>query len=186
MFYTMIGVVINMKKFRFSGEVLCLFFIITIAVFLGKILFDVKEAFGEQINNLANTHNVVEYQVYSNVNGKRMEFLKDMTVMRNKDDLEYFKEMLKVIGEDVKWLDNKLQNYDEEFFKEKNLVVISLVVEDNVLTTRVSDIYKTNDVITIEILKTMKDVQPTKKKNWYAVIEIKDLDSEIDLDIIKN
>ena len=90
MIYTMIGVVINMKKNKFSGEVLCLFFIITITFFTGKILLDVKNAFGRELDDLSKSHISIKYQVYSNRNNQRIEYLKDINILKNEED-QFFK-----------------------------------------------------------------------------------------------
>ena len=86
----------------------------------------------------------------------------------------------------INFLNSRLDQYDSKFFKKKTLVIVSLVNDNNVLTTRVSDIYKSNDEIIVEVSKTMKDIEPTKKTTWFAVIEIEDKNSEIKLDVIKS
>ena len=175
-----------MRRSGFSSEILCLFFIITISVLFGKVLLDVKTSFALETDNSDYESQVIDYQAYSHRNEKRIECLKDITVIKNEEDLNYFKDLVKRVDIDVKWLDEKLNSIDQDFFKDKTLVVLSIVNDNNVTSTRISDIYAKKDEIVISVEKRVRDFESTKKYTWFAVIELDNKNSDVVLDIIKN
>jgi len=175
-----------MKKIKFSSEVLCLFFIISTSILFGKVLLDLKNIIGNNINTLIPQQTIaVNYNVYSYKEKDVIDKLNDISVMRNIDELKAFKNKLKEEKINVKWLENKLKVYEKDFFNEKTLVVISLVNDNNISITRVNNIYKKNNYITIGVTQKYKDYESTKKYTWLSVIEIEDNKSEISLDVNK-
>jgi len=175
-----------MKKIKFSSEVLCLFFIISTSILFGKVLLDLKNIIGNNINTLIPQQTIaVNYNVYSYKEKDVIDKLNDISVMRNIDELKDLKNKLKEEKINVKWLENKLKVYEKDFFNEKTLVVISLVNDNNISITRVNNIYKKNNYITIGVTQKYKDYESTKKYTWLSVIEIEDNKSEISLDVNK-
>ncbi len=175
------GGVGEMKRFNFSGEILSLFFIITIAFLFGKVLLDIKEMFGLEISELEKNNIPIEYDVISHRENKRIETMKDLTIIRTPEDLRYFVEVVKKSGNDAKWLRTKLNGYSAEYFKTKTLVVISIVNDNNVSLVRVSNLYKNEDTVHVQLTKKVKKVDPTSKYTWFALIEIEDVDSAIEI-----
>ena len=175
-----------MKRFSFPGEVLCLFFIITVVTFFGKILLDVKASFDAEIGALQKNNVVVDYDAYSHKDNARIETMKDVTIIKNMGDLNYFSNLLKETNVNVKWLTNKIGNYSEDYFQNKTLVVVSIINDDNVISTRINDVYRNDDDIIVEINKKIKDVKVNSKYTWFAIIELSDIYDTVKLDIIKN
>ena len=174
-----------MKKKGIPSEVLCLFFIVMTAILFGKILVDVKNVFDPNLKDEI-YDSKLEYHPYSHRENSRIEKVKDMTIIRNVDDLKYYKNVLREVNITIKWLNDRLKKYDEEFFEENTLVVLSLVNDNNVTSLRINNIYKRKDEVIIELNKTIKDYKATSKYTWFSVIEIADKDDEIVLDIEKN
>lgn len=175
-----------MKKRGFSSEVLCLFFIVTIVVLFGKILMDVKSAFEPALKDLSNNVRV-ETRIYSHRVNERIEYLKDIMIIRDTDDLKFYNDLFKKVKLNDDTLINKLKNYNDEYFKTHSLVILSLVNDNNVISMRSNSIYKNEDGIVIELTRKYKNSSPTKQYyTWFAVVEIADVDSPISLKIINS
>ncbi len=186
MFYTMNWSSDGMKKRGFSSEVLCLFFIVTIVILFGKILMDVKSAFEPALKDLSNNVRV-DTRIYSHRVNERIEYLKDIMIIRDTDDLKFYNDLFKKVKLNDDTLINKLKNYNDDYFKTHSLVILSLVNDDNVISMRSNSIYKNDDGIVIELTKKYKNSAPTKKYyTWFAVVEIADVDSPISLKIINS
>ena len=154
-----------MKKLNFSPEVLCLIFIVSISLLFGKGLLDVKTIIGAKINQFMPQPVIkVAYSAYS---------------YNDKDAIESLEKI------DVKWLNNKLKKYDEEFFKTKTLAVASIVNDNNISFTRISGVTKKNSYVTIGVIQKTKTIEPTDKYTWLSVLEIEDTTSTITIDITK-
>ena len=175
-----------MKKLNFSPEVLCLFFIVSISLLFGKGLLDVKSIIGAKINQFMPQPVVlVTYSAYSYNDKDAIEALDKISVIRSIDELNEFKDKLKEEKIDVKWLNNKLKKYDEEYFQTKTLAVASIVNENNISFTRISGVTKKNSYVTIGVIQKTKTVEPTDKYTWLSVLEIEDTTSTITIDITK-
>ena len=175
-----------MKKLNFSPEVLCLFFIVSVSLLFGKGLLDVKAIVGAKINQFMPQPIIkVAYSAYSYNDKDVIESLDKISIIRSVEELETFKTKLKEDKIDAKWLNNKLNKYDEEFFKTKTLAVASIVNENNISFTRISGVTKKNSYITIGIIQKTKTLEPTSKYTWLSVLEIEDTSSTITIDITK-
>ena len=169
-----------MIKRGFSAEVLCLFFIITITIFFGKILTDVKNIISIKINQLIPQPTiVVEYNAYSYRVEETYDDLKEINVIRNKEDLKKMIDVVDDKNNDIDWLEDKLEIYDEEIFKDKTIVVLAVVNDNNITTTRVNGISKKNNDLIIGLSKNYKNKKVTGQYTWLSVLEISDTGSQI-------
>lgn len=177
-----------MKKRCFSTEVLCLFFIVSIMVFSVKSILDVKNLINIKINELVPQPKVyVEYQAYSHKKYDVVENLEELNVIDDLEELDDFKKEIKEDKIEIKWLNEKLKLYDEDFFKDNTLVIVCLTNLDNISLTRINSVTKKSDDITIGITKIQKEKanESEKKYTWLSVIEVVDKNKKIKLNIIK-
>lgn len=175
-----------MKKFSFSSEILTLFFIITIAVSVGKVLVDVKNIFADAIKGDEKTGVEIIHNAYTYYEKNAcIETIKDLTVIRNMDELKHFQELLTKVNVNIEWLNSKLANYNEEYFEKKVLIVISIVNDNNINITKINDVSKENDEITIELVRKVDNTKPTKKYTLFTIVEIEDRDSEYKLNLVR-
>lgn len=175
-----------MKKLNFSPEVLCLIFIVSISLLFGKGLLDVKTIIGAKINQFMPQPVIkVAYSAYSYNDKDAIESLEKISIIRSVEELENFKTKLKEEKIDVKWLNNKLKKYDEEFFKTKTLAVASIVNDNNISFTRISGVTKKNSYVTIGVIQKTKTIEATDKYTWLSVLEIEDTTSTITINITK-
>ena len=82
-----------MRKHGFSGEILCLFLIITVAVFFGKILLDIKGVLYDAGVEPGAHHVEVDYRVYSYQYGGNISNIKDLNIIHNYEQLLSFQNM---------------------------------------------------------------------------------------------
>lgn len=175
-----------MKKKYFSAEILCLFFIISTSILFGKTLLDVKTVLGAKINQYMPQPTIrVEYKAFSYKYKNEIKDLEELTIIKNVEELDRFKKVLDEKDIDVSWLEKKIKDHDEEFFKDQVLAVICIVNDNNVSSIRINGVTKKNDYVTIGVSKKVKDYEPSKKYTWLAILEIKDIESKFVVETIK-
>ena len=166
---------------RLSKEVLSLFCIICCAIMLGKVMLEVKAAINDRVEKLESHIEHINYGINSIKPKKKIDDLDELTVIRNMEELKTFKEE-KVNKQKNEWLNKKLDLFsNEEFYLENTLVVLCLENKGNVVSNRITDVYKDNDKVIIKIDKRIYDTDISK--SWIAVVEINDVGSNIKLDI---
>ena len=166
---------------RLSKKVLSLFCIICCAIMLGKVMLEVKAAINDRVEKLESHIEHINYGINSIKPKKKIDDLDELTVIRNMEELKTFKEE-KVNKQKNEWLNKKLDLFsNEEFYLENTLVVLCLENKGNVVSNRITDVYKDNDKVIIKIDKRIYDTDITK--SWIAVVEINDVGSNIKLDI---
>ncbi|MBQ7104577.1 MAG: hypothetical protein IJN90_01830 [Bacilli bacterium] len=176
-----------MKKKYFSAEILCLFFIISTSILFGKTLLDVKTVLGAKINQYMPQPTIrIEYKAFSYKYKKEIEDLEELTIIKNTEELEKFKDKLDEEDIDISWLNEKLKNHEEEFFNDHVLAIICIVNDNNISSTRINGVTKKNDYVTVGVTKKIKDFEPSKKYTWLAVLEIADVESKFVVETTKN
>lgn len=169
-----------MKQKGLSAEILCLIFIISITVLFGKILTDVKNIISIKINQIIPQPTTpVDYDAYSYRIEDVYEKLKEVNIIRNVDELKKFKEYLADEDISIDWIDEKLEKYNKDEFKNKTVVVLAIVNNNNVTITRINGVSKKNNDLTIGISKNYKNVKVNSQYTWIAVLEISDSNSQI-------
>ena len=166
---------------KISKEVLSLFCIVCSAIMLGKVMLEVKDAINDRVEKLESHIEHINYSINSIKPKKEIKDLDELTVIRNMDELKTFKEE-KVSKQKNDWLNKKLDLFsNEDFYLENTLVVLCLENKGDVVSNRITDVYKDNNKVIIEIDKRKYDTDVTK--SWVAVVEINDVGSNIKLDI---
>lgn len=171
-----------MKKNVFSSEILCLFLIITSTIFFGKITVDVKDIIVINLNALAPTKSItVPYQAYSYKMNSKIDKINQLNIMDDKEDLNNFIYLLNKEKINIKWLNDKLKNYDEEFFKNKTILVVNVVTAKKISATRINKIYKRseNSDIIIRLNQLLRESPKEGEYSWLAIVELEDTTSEI-------
>lgn len=171
-----------MKKKGFSSEILCLFLIITSTIFFGKIVVDVKDIIVINLNALAPTKSInFPYQAYSYKMNSKIDKINQLNIIDNKEDLDNFIYLLNKEKVDIKWLNDKLKSYGEEFFKNKTILVINMVTKKKISATRINKIYKRSEEsnIIIRLNQLLRESPKEGEYSWLAIVELEDTTSEI-------
>lgn len=169
-----------MKKKGFPAEILCLFFIISVTIMLGKILTDVKNIINLKINELIpQTETQIDYNAYSFRTEKVYEDFKELNIIRNIEDLKNFKQDLVDKNINIDLLDEKLNEYTNESFDKKTLVILNITNNDNITVTRITNVSKKNNNLVIRVNRHYKNKKVTKQYSWMAVLELDDYNSQI-------
>ena len=171
-----------MKKNVFSSEILCLFFIVTSTIFFGKIIVDVKDIIVINLNALVPTKSItVPYQAYSYKMNSKIDEIEQLNIIDNKEELDNFMYLLNKEKVNIKWLNDKLKSYDEDFFENKTILVINMITKKKISATRINKIYKRNENsdIIIRLNQLLKESPKEGEYSWLAIIELEDMDNEI-------
>lgn len=171
-----------MKKNVFSSEILCLFLIVTSTIFFGKIIVDVKDIIVINLNALVPTKSItVPYQAYSYKMNSKIDAINQLNIIDDKEELDDFMNLLNQEKVNIKWLNDKLKNYDEDYFENKTILVINMVTKKKISATRINKIYKKNENsdIIIRLNQLLRESPKEGEYSWLAIVELEDTTSEI-------
>jgi len=174
-----------MHKTYFSKESLCVFFIVMCLILGIKGIIDVKDYVLRKIGTSSERIELVDYHAYSYRTSNEKIDLDQITIINNLDELKAIKSKVSGKSKLKKWMTKKLNNYNEEFFTKKILVVLCIKDYQDSATNRVSSVQKKPDnSIVINVKRNVLDNNKNKESTWIAIVEMDTVNENISVNVM--
>ncbi len=176
-----------MHKTYFSKESLCVFFIVMCLILGIKGIIDVKDYVLRKIGTSGERIELVDYNAYSYRTSNEKIDLDKITIVNNFDELKAMKNKVSGKNNLKKWITKKLNNYNEEFFTKKELVVLCINDYQDSTTHRISGVQKKSDnSIVININRTVLNNNKNTDSTWIAIVEMDKVNENISVNVMSD